>query len=305
MEPLDPALARTTIGTAAKGPNDVQPDMEPSPQLGDENRPEDADVIELEVRESKGRVVAEPAPQATIARTAGGVAASVWISAIRTGVDLTSGVASWAADTAIGRWINEAASGALDAVARELRPDLDQVGTLAEHTVGQVISVVVPVVVRSLEPDEVIEAIDINAILAAVDVDALLDRVDVDRLLARVDVNALLDRVDVDGLMQRADVDALVARVDVDALMQRVDIEALLERVDVNAVAKRAKVGELVAESTGDVAGSALDLGRRQAVGIDTVLMGTINRVLGREPGSMPLGPPLLTDAADVEDETS
>jgi uncharacterized RDD family membrane protein YckC len=50
----------------------------------------------------------------------------------------------------------------------------------------------------------------------------------------------------------------------------------------------------LVAQSTSQVAGSTLDIARRQAVGLDTLIMGLVDRLLGREPSAQPLGPPGL-----------
>ena len=125
-------------------------------------------------------------------------------------------------------------------------------------------------------------------------INAMLERVDVNDLLDRVDVNRLLDRIDLDRLLERVDVDALMARVDVNALTHRVDVDALVSRVDVEALTKKAKVGELVARGTTQVAGSTLDVARRQAVGLDTLIMRFVNQLLRRPPGSKPLGPPEL-----------
>jgi uncharacterized RDD family membrane protein YckC len=115
-----------------------------------------------------------------------------------------------------------------------------------------------------------------------VDVNALLDRVDINHLLTQVDVNALLDRVDIDRVLDRADPDRLLARVDVDAFMDRVDVERLVQR---------AGIPDIVAESTGSVAESALDLLRRQLLGLDVVSTRGVMRVLGRDDASLPAGP--------------
>ncbi|NED94060.1 hypothetical protein G1H11_01915 [Phytoactinopolyspora alkaliphila] len=132
----------------------------------------------------------------------------------------------------------------------------------------------------------VVETIDPDSVIEHVDVDALLDRVDVNRLLDRIDVNRLLERVDVDRLMDRVDVNRLVARVDLDAALENVDLEAAV---------RRAGVPEIVAESTGRVAGSALDLARRQIVGLDVVVDRLVNRLLRRDPEEQPWGPPRLS----------
>ena len=223
-----------------------------------------------------------------------------------------------AAESTPGQVVADIASGALDALGRESGIDWDSAEQRVEEQLGRVVAVVAPVVVQSIDPEELLEAldlnafvrsIDLNALMAQIDVNGLLDRVDVNALLDRVDVDALLDRVDVDALMERVDVNALLDRVDIDALMERLDVDALLaradvdgvvSRVDVNAVARRARIGELVAESSGDVAGSALDLGRRQAVALDTLLARSINRVLGRDASNLPDGPPALTEDGEV-----
>jgi uncharacterized RDD family membrane protein YckC len=149
----------------------------------------------------------------------------------------------------------------------------------------------------------------IKAVLERVDVDGLMGEVDFDELLARIDVNELLDRVDVDRLLERVDVNRLLDGVDVDRLLDGIDVNRLLDgvdvnrlvdRVDVQAVTKRANVGGLVAESTSQVAGSTLDIARRQAVGLDTLIMGLVDRLLGRDAAAQPLGPPKLV-AADAQ----
>jgi hypothetical protein len=125
----------------------------------------------------------------------------------------------------------------------------------------------------------------VPTVVHQIDVNELAQQIDVDRLLRGVDLDALLDQIDVDGLLDR---------VDVNRLLDRVDVNRLLERLDVAAVAERADVGGLVAQSTGRVAGSTLDLGRRWLVALDVVCMRFVNRVLRRRPEAFPLGPPAL-----------
>jgi len=151
----------------------------------------------------------------------------------------------------------------------------------------RVVEQVVPTVVGSVDVDALLKRIDVNALLARIEVDALLDRVDIDRLMARVDVKALLDRVDVEALM---------ARLDLDALLAQVDLAALLERIDVAAIAERAEIGELVAQSTRDVAGSTLDLARRQLVAVDLIVLRLVHRVLHRPAEPLEAGPPSLVE---------
>ena len=140
------------------------------------------------------------------------------------------------------------------------------------------------VVVDAVEPDAVIEKVDVNA---------LLDRVDVNALLDRVDVNALLDRVDVDRLLDRVDVNALMDRVDVDRLMDRVDVQELVDR---------AGISDIVAESTGAIAGSAIDVFRRQVVAIDVIVGNATYRAIGRDPATRPDAPADLEAASGVDE---
>jgi uncharacterized RDD family membrane protein YckC len=142
--------------------------------------------------------------------------------------------------------------------------------------IDRVVERFVPTVVQQVDVDEVVQQIDVDRLIQSVDMDALLARIDPNDLLDRVDVNRLLDRVDVDDLLDR------------------VDVNRLLERVDVQSIAARADVGGLVARSTGRVAGSTLDLGRRWLVALDLMSMRFVNRVLRRRPGTLPLGPPAL-----------
>jgi uncharacterized RDD family membrane protein YckC len=158
-------------------------------------------------------------------------------------------------------------------------------------------------VLEEVDADAVLEHVDIDALVARIDVDGLVARIDVDRLLARtdlealvarVDPDALLERVDVDRLLDRVDVDRLLDRVDVDRLLDRVDVDRLLDRVDLEQLVRQAGIQELVAESTGQVAGSALDLGRRQLVGLDVGISRFLHRLLRRDPDALPAGPPTL-----------
>ena len=150
-----------------------------------------------------------------------------------------------------------------------------------------------------VNPQSVLDHIDLDRLLERVDVDRLLERVDVDALLARVDVDRLLARVDIDALLARVDVHALLADVDVDALLADVDVDALLARVDLEELVGRAGLPELIADSTSQVAGSALDLLRRQLVGLDVAVIRLAQHVRRRRVADLPSGPPLL-----VEDPT-
>jgi hypothetical protein len=95
-------------------------------------------------------------------------------------------------------------------------------------------------------------------------------------------------------VLDRVDIDQLMDRVDVNRLARRVDVDALLENVDLEAIVRRAGIPEIVAESTGEVAGSAVDLIRRQLVGLDVVVDRVVNRIFGRDPAQQPTGPTKL-----------
>jgi uncharacterized RDD family membrane protein YckC len=127
----------------------------------------------------------------------------------------------------------------------------------------------------------------------------VFDIVDPDVVLDYVDVNALLDRVDVNALLDRVDVNTLLDRVDVDALLERADVDALMERVDVQAIVERAGIPEIVAESTGHLGGSALDLARRPLVGLDEIILRVLNGIVRRDISEYPEGPGELVAWAD------
>ncbi len=152
-----------------------------------------------------------------------------------------------------------------------------------------------------VDPDVIVEKVDVAALIERVDVDALLTRVDVDALMERVDVDALLARVDPNVLLDRVDVDALLDRVEPDRILDRVDVNRLMERVDIEALVERAGIPEIVRESTGHVAGSVLDVARRQVVGLDELIGRVLYRVTGRNPDQRPVAPPTLLDEAAVD----
>lgn len=142
----------------------------------------------------------------------------------------------------------------------------------------------------------VVETVDPDVVLEHVDVDALVQRIDVEALLARVDLNALIDRVDLDALLDRVDVDRLIDRIDVDRIVSRVDVNGIVSGVDLEGLVRRSGIPDLVAESTGAVAGSALDVARRQLVGLDVIIERVVDRLLRRTPDPRFQAPPLLRD---------
>ncbi len=210
--------------------------------------------------------------------------------------------------------VSRLASRATDAVTDAVDPDL----VIEKVDVDAIVQRVdVDALAQRIDVDALARRIDLDALLAGVDVDALVQRVDADALVRSVDINQLLKEVDVDALLESADVnrlldrvdanrlldrvdpDRLLDRVDVNALMDRVDVDALMDRVDVEAVVERAGIPEIVRESTGHVAGSVLDVGRRQVVGVDQLVGRVSYRITGRDPRQRPEAPPeLVVDGA-------
>jgi uncharacterized RDD family membrane protein YckC len=159
---------------------------------------------------------------------------------------------------------------------------------------GLVARIDVDGLVARIDVDGLVARTDLEALIARVDPNVLLERVDVDRLLDRVEVDRLLDRVDVHRLLDRVDLDRVVAGLDVDAVVARVDLDRALAGVDLEVLVRQAGIPELVAESTGQVAGSALDLGRRLLVGLDVGSSRFLHRLVRRDPDALPPGPPTL-----------
>ncbi|TIC82946.1 RDD family protein [Nocardioides sp. GY 10127] len=176
----------------------------------------------------------------------------------------------------------------VDATALVRRVDLDAV--LAGVDLDEVLA--------RVDLDAVLARVDLEALLKRVDLDAVLDRVDPDRLLERVDATALVQRVDLDAVLAGVDLDAVMARVDLDAVLARVDLDAVLARVDLEAAVKRSGVPDLIADSTNQLAGSALDLARRQLVALDVIIDRLLGRLLApllrRDPAAQPEGPERL-----------
>ncbi len=167
-------------------------------------------------------------------------------------------------------------------------------------------------VLSGLDIDALLARVDLEALLARVDIDALVGRVDIDALVGRVDIDALVGRVDIDALVGRVDIDALVGRVDLNALVSEVDLNAVLARVDVNAlvdqvdiqaVARRSGIADMVAESTSQIAGSTLDVARRQIAALDFWVNRAVDALLRRPAGSLPTGPASLVATADPGEE--
>lgn len=122
------------------------------------------------------------------------------------------------------------------------------------------------------------------------------------KVVETIPPDVILDHIDVDALLERVDVNRVLDRIDMDRLLARVDMDALLRNVDVETLVRRSGVPDLVAESTGRLAGGALDFARRQVVGLDTILVGMIATVLRRPVADAPTAPPALRPAEEEQD---
>ena len=87
----------------------------------------------------------------------------------------------------------------------------------------------------------------------------------------------------------------MVLQVRADIGVVHLDLDAVLDRVPVDELAQRAGIPEIVSESTSHMAASFIDALRRIAVGLDLVIYGTAQRLLGRKAAEMPARPRLIT----------
>src|SRR3954469_4894442 len=152
--------------------------------------------------------------------------------------------------------------------------------------------------------DRALDVVDPDIVLDHVDLNQLLDKVDLQRVLERVDLNPVLSNVDIQALLNRVDLNALLLRVDLDAVLARVDLNNMLADVDLDALVRRSGIPEVVAERTSHLAGSTIDVGRRQVAALDFWLNHLVARLLRRPPGSHAATPPALAHvaaAAEVE----
>ena len=179
-------------------------------------------------------------------------------------------VANALLDSPLGRVTAGAARRVTEPLAREGAEVREQLEEDVPAVARGVSSRLVPTVVDSINPDVVLGAIDL------------------DELMARIDVNAVVQRID------QVDLNALMERIDVNALIQRVDVNALMERVDVDHLVQRTELGGLIAKSTSGMASGAVDVVRRQGVGLDNFVARWFDRLTRRDRSSSPPGPILL-----------
>jgi len=136
--------------------------------------------------------------------------------------------------------------------------------------------------VSRLDLNTLISGLDINGLVQRVDIDGIVQGIDINGVVQRVDIDGIVQGIDIDGVVQRVDVGGIIGRVDVDAIIQDVDIDGLIGRVDLPALMKRAEIDVIVSNASRGVFTRLLDALRRQLVGVDTVLIGIVNRVFRR-----------------------
>jgi len=238
-------------------------------------------------------VVSRVANVATQAVDVNAVVESVDVDAVIDRIDVNGLIERIDLDDAISRIdLNKALAGVdLDELVARL--DIDAIA--ARIDIDGLLARIDPnALLDRVDPDQLLDRVDPDRLLDRVDPNRLLDRVDPDQLLDRVDPDRLLDRVDPDRLLDRVDTDRLIANTDLNAAADQVDIDRVMDRVDVTSIIDRAGVPELIRDSTGQVAGSVLDVARRQIVAIDQVIMRLSARVVGRDFAKQDQSPALL-----------
>jgi hypothetical protein len=95
-----------------------------------------------------------------------------------------------------------------------------------------------------------------------------------------------VDLLPIDAILARVDVNALVGGVDLNAILDRVDMDALLARLDlptlINNVLSEIELGDLIQESTTNIATDVRDVVRVQSHGADDLLARVVDRILLR-----------------------
>jgi len=87
----------------------------------------------------------------------------------------------------------------------------------------------------------------------------------------------VVDLLPIEAILDRVDIDAIVRRVDVDALVQRIDLPRI-----VTEVLEKVELGDLIADSTTNIATDARDAVRVQAIRADSGVAGVVDRILRR-----------------------
>ncbi len=151
----------------------------------------------------------------------------------------------------------------------------------------------VPVVSSEVVTDEKSEPTGLQALIAGVSHVAAAARAELARVPTRVVVFAL-DSISVNEILDHIDLNAILDKVDLNAILDKVDLNALIGQVDLDALVEKTDVGAIIASSTGGIASDAVDLVRRQAVGVDEFVAALAARIRLSRSSKAPAGPPLL-----------
>lgn len=141
--------------------------------------------------------------------------------------------------------------------------------SLVEQTVTYTVGGAVNAALDRLVPviaDAIIERIDLT--------DVVIDQVDLQRV-----ITSALDSMDLTEIV--------LERVDIDAVVQAADIEAVIDRVPIlplaNYVVDEIDLPQIIRDSTGGIAGDALNTMRRQAAGADDLVSRIVDRATFRK----------------------
>ena len=122
----------------------------------------------------------------------------------------------------------------------------------------------------------------------------------VNEVLEAIDVNALLGRVDVEGVIDRVDVEKIIERVDVEGIVKRIDVNAIVAEIDIDSLVENTELGSLIVKSTAGILTDILDGVRAQGVALDDFCAKLTDRILRRNPASLPLGPDHTAPGSEV-----
>lgn len=129
-------------------------------------------------------------------------------------------------------------------------------------------------------------------------VNLVLDSIDLNAVVDKIDVQKIIDKVDINEVINQVDVEAMIDKVDVQKIIEKVDINAIMSKVDLDALVRQTEIGSIIAQSTTGIATEVLDVVRASGVGLDDFIARIVNRILRRNPASLPVGPPLLVRSA-------
>lgn len=204
---------------------------------------------------------------------------SIDIDEVLAGVDVDALLARVDVDKLLGRVDVDAVLARIDIDAVLARVDVDAIA-------------------RRIDVDSLVRRVDVDAVVRRMEVDEVVRRVDVEALLDRVDPDRVADRLDVNAIARRIDVQMLADRLDVQRIVDRVDVQGLVDRVDVQGVVDRAGLADIVADSTGAVATSMLDVARRQLVAVDTIVERVVYSLVRRDSSTRPESPQRIDPGA-------